>query len=173
MVDAQKYYRALPARLKKFGLAVAPEKTRIIPFSRYHPDGSTSFDFLGFEYRWVRNHKKEPVLRRRTSRKKFRASIQHFQQWCREHRNERLKKFFSSVNTKLRGYYNYYAITGNSRSCTRFHWIAEHTMFKWLNRRSQRRSFNWTQFRAALDRYLTVKPHVHRLPISQLKLPFR
>lgn len=166
--DAQKFYGALPKRLEKFGLSVAPEKTRILSFSRYKPDGSTSFDFLGFEYRWVLNPKNQPVIRRRTSRKKLRASIQHFQQWCREHRNDRLKKFFDLVNAKFRGYYNYYGVIGNSLSLTQFHRIAEATMFKWLNRRSQRRSFNWTEFRRTLDRYVTVKPHVHQrnLPIQ-------
>jgi len=170
--DAEKFYRALPKRLAKFKLTVAPEKTRIVPFSRYKPDGVSCFDFLGFEYRWVLNKKGEPVIRRRTSRKKFRASIAHFKQWCREHRNERLDKFFSVVNSKLRGYHNYYGIKGNSVSISRFQHAAERLMYKWLNRRSQRRSFNWTQFRVTLDRYLTVRPIVHDPRRSQLRLSF-
>ena len=170
--DAEKFFRSLPKRLNKFGLTVAPEKTRIIPFSRYQPDGLTCFDFLGFKFRWVLNRKDQPVIRRRTSSKKFRSSIMNLNQWCKEHRNDRLKKFFRSANSKLRGHYNYYGVRGNSESITRFHRIAERTMFKWLNRRSQRRSFNWTQFRLTLDRYLTVKPLVHVNRDSQLSFQF-
>lgn len=171
--DAQKFYDALPDRLKKFGLLVAAEKTRLLSFSRYKADGSSSFDFLGFEYRWVLNRKSQPVIRRRTSRKKFRASIQHFQSWCREHRNDRLNKFFDLVNSKLRGYYNYYGVQGNSASIARFHRIAEETMFKWLNRRSQRRSFNWTEFRQALSRYGLMQPRVRTSEQNSAQRLFR
>lgn len=51
--DAQKFYRVLPKRLKKFALSLADDKTRIIPFSRYQPYGIMSFDFLGFEYAYA------------------------------------------------------------------------------------------------------------------------
>jgi len=70
--DAQRFYRELEERLKKFGLAVAAAKTRVIPFSRYR-SGETSFEFLGFEFRWGKDRQGQNRLQRRTSRKKFRA----------------------------------------------------------------------------------------------------
>ena len=37
--DAVRFYGALPGRLEKFGLTVAPEKTQILRFSRYSMTG--------------------------------------------------------------------------------------------------------------------------------------
>lgn len=72
--DAQRFYRELAERLQKFGLELAAEKTRVIPSSRYR-QGETSFDFLGFEFRWGTDRKGQARLKRRTSRKKFRSSV--------------------------------------------------------------------------------------------------
>jgi RNA-directed DNA polymerase len=69
--DAQRFYGELGERLQKFGLELAADKTRVIPFSRYRR-AETSFDFLGFEFRWGTDSKGQARLKRRTSRKKFR-----------------------------------------------------------------------------------------------------
>src|SRR5436853_315455 len=71
--EAQRFYSELEERLRKFGLELAAEKTRVIPFSRYRR-GETSFDFLGFEFRWGTDRKGRARLQRHTSRKKLRSS---------------------------------------------------------------------------------------------------
>ena len=52
--DAHRFYRVMPGRLEKFGLQVAPEKTRILRFSRFHPGLRRCFAFLDFELYWNR-----------------------------------------------------------------------------------------------------------------------
>ena len=52
----------------------------------------------------------------------------------------------SSLRLKLRGYWNYYRVLGNSAMTWRYHAAVMRLVFKWLNRRSQRRSFSWTKF---------------------------
>lgn len=52
--DAERFYRKLPERLGKFGLCISEEKTRIVRFSKYRMEYQSRFDFLGFEFRWVR-----------------------------------------------------------------------------------------------------------------------
>ena len=42
--DAEKFYRVLAKRLSKFGLEVAAEKTKIIPFSRWQKEYNNSFE---------------------------------------------------------------------------------------------------------------------------------
>ena len=54
--DAQRFYSELAERLRKFGLELAADKTRVIPFSRFRR-GETSFEFLGFEFRWGTDRK--------------------------------------------------------------------------------------------------------------------
>ncbi|MBA3256704.1 MAG: hypothetical protein H0T64_08650 [Pyrinomonadaceae bacterium] len=90
--DAQRFYKELEERLRKFGLEVAAAKTRVIPFSRYH-SGETSFEFLGFEFRWGKDRQGRDRLKRRTSRKKFRSSLKRAAEWCKN-RHLRMKEQF-------------------------------------------------------------------------------
>jgi len=50
--DAERFYRALGARLESFGLEVAEEKTNLLRFSPQDWRKSGTFEFLGFELRW-------------------------------------------------------------------------------------------------------------------------
>lgn len=158
--DAERFYRVLPKRLGKFGLEVAPDKTRMIPFSKWDLKGSGAFDFLGFEHRWIRAVRGRIYVRRKTSRKKFRNSIRTVKEWCRKNRSLHLKNFFRIMNMKLNGYYNYYGLLGNSKSLWSFYEVIVRIIFKWLNRRSQRKGFNWEQFQGVLDFYGLEKPRI-------------
>ena len=81
--EAQRFYNELEERLRKFGLELAQDKTRVMPFSRYH-QGETSFEFLGFEFRWGVDRKGRARLKRRTARKKLRNSLKRVTEWCRQ-----------------------------------------------------------------------------------------
>lgn len=145
--DAQRFYKALGLRLEKFGLQLAADKTKIIQFDAHGQDAKASFDFLGFEFRWEHDWKGRAFLGRRTARKKLRKSLAAFAQWIREHRSLKLRETMRLVNSKLRGYYNYYGIPGNSKSLNQFFWEVTQLLRKWLNRRSQKRSLRWRNMR--------------------------
>lgn len=166
--DAKRFHQELKARLAKFRLDLTAAKTRVISFSQNHLPGKTCFDFLGFEYRWGRDREGKSHLKRRTSRKKLRESIKRFKTWCKEECRRRPEELFKVLNAKLRGYYNYYGIKGNSASLAQFHTSAMRILFKWLNRRSQRHSYNWDGFRALLKQFCVEKPRiVSRRPFSK------
>ena len=158
--DAERFYRVLGKRLGKFGLEAAAEKTRVIPFDRDSPSGKSGFEFLGFEFYWGKDRGGRPHLKRRTSRKKLKASLNRFAAWCRENRNLRLMILFRQLNAKLRGYFNYYGVVGNYASLNQFFWQAMRILFKWLNRRSQRRSFNWQGFQELLKHFRVEQPRI-------------
>ena len=158
--DAERFYRVLGKRLGKFGLEAAAEKTRVIPFDRDSPSGKSGFEFLGFEFYWGKDRGGRPHLKRRTSRKRLRASLNRFAAWCRENRNLRLMILFRQLNAKLRGYFNYYGVVGNYASLNQFFWQAMRILFKWLNRRSQRRSFNWQGFQELLKHFRVEQPRI-------------
>jgi RNA-directed DNA polymerase len=162
--DAERFYRVLGKRLGKFGLEVATDKTRIIPFHRDPPSGKSRFDFLGFEFYWGKDRGGRPHLKRRTARKKLRASLNRFSVWCKKNRNLRLKTLFRKLNAKLRGYYNYYGVVGNYVSLYQFFRRASRILFKWLNRRSQRRSYNWYGFRELLEHFHVEQPRITGRP---------
>jgi RNA-directed DNA polymerase len=118
--DAERFDTVLGQRLEKFGLELSGAKTRIIPFSRHRQAGKTSFEFLGFEFRWGKDRKGRDHLKRRTARKKLRASLQRFTGWCQENRHLRLPVLFQRLNAKLRGYYKYDGVHGNAASLKAF-----------------------------------------------------
>jgi len=163
--DAQRYYSELEERLRKFGLELAAEKTRVIAFSRYRR-GETSFDFLGFEFRWGIDRKGQARLKRRTSRKKFRNSVKRVAEWCKQNRHRRVREQFKRLNAKLRGYYNYYGVRGNYASLNEFYQLVQRLHLKWLNRRSQRQSYTWAGYRALTQYFALARPHIVGRPKS-------
>lgn len=149
--DAEEFYKCLNGRLEKFRLEVAPEKTNIIQFSRFSKDDNKTFEFLSFEFRWGGSRKGKRIVKKRTSRKKLRASVANFTQWVKENRSKGLKYLIKTLNSKYRGYWNYYGVIGNYASLYTFYDQTQRILFKWLNRRSQRLSYNWNSFQQMLD----------------------
>lgn len=168
--EAEWFYRELPKRLNKFGLKVAADKTRILSFSKFRMHENSRFDFLGFEFRWGINRQGKPQIKRRTSRKKLSQSIVNFTKWCREHRNYPIRYIFRMLNSKLRGYYNYYGIIGNYDSLKEYFYHVARILYKWLNRRSDRRSYNWRGFNELLKHYGILRPRITQLRNYQLAL---
>jgi RNA-directed DNA polymerase len=169
--DAERFYNELGERLGKFGLEVAAEKTRVIPFHRRPPSGKSRFQFLGFEFYWGKDRDGKPHLKHRTSRKKLRNSIKRFTEWCKKNRNLKPRILFRRLNAKLRGYYNYYGVIGNYDSLYQFFQQVKRILFKWLNRRSQRRSYNWKGFNQLLEHYKIERPRIkRRYKTRQLRL---
>jgi RNA-directed DNA polymerase len=158
--DAQRFYKALIERLARFGLEVAKDKTQVIEFSHCKARAKTKFDFLGFEFRWIVGRSRKPLLMRRTSRNKLRASLANFKAWFQKHSGLAKKILFAKLNRKLLGYYNYYGVTGNSQSLNSFVYQVIGLLFKWLNRRSQRKSYKWEGFMELIKCFGIVKPRI-------------
>ena len=158
--DAEGFYRRLPERLGKFGLEPSVAKTKVIPFDREPPTGKGRFEFLGFEFHWGKDRKGKPHLKCRTARKRLRASLTRFAQWCRHIRNLEPWELFRQLNAKLRGYNQYYGVVGNYRGLEQFYHQALRILFKWLNRRSQRRSYTWRGFEELLKYHRVEQPRI-------------
>jgi RNA-directed DNA polymerase len=158
--DAEMFYASLGDRLKKFNLEVAPEKTNIIPFGRHQEGSSLFFDFLSFEFRWGVSLKGKKIVTRRTSRKKLRNSVANFTDWIKKNRCVKLKLLIKKLNSKYRGYWNYYGVIGNYSSLAIFYKQTKDLLFKWLNRRSQRISYNRKTFDQMLDSMNIAKPRI-------------
>ncbi len=158
--DAERFYKALSQRLERFGLQVAEDKTRIIAFSHCKVRVKTKFDFLGFEFRWGVNRWGKPILKRRTSREKLKASLANFKVWFIENCGLPKKTLFGKLNRKLRGYYNYYGVRGNYQSLNSLVYRIWQLLYKWLNRRSQRKSYNVTGFKELVKDFGIAKPKI-------------
>jgi len=156
--DARWFLETLKKRLGKFQLEVAPEKTRMLRFSRDTQAPNEAFEFLGFEFRWVRSRRGKMWVRRRTSPKKLQASINAFTEWIKRNRHLPIKIIMRKVAQKFRGYWNYYGVIGNMKSLTDVSRACTITLFKWLNRRSQKRSYTWAGFNEMCEHFGKPSP---------------
>jgi RNA-directed DNA polymerase len=98
--EAEAFDQALKARLAKFGLEVAADKTKTLRFGQNGGPYNGRFDFLGFEFYWEPDRKGRPRVKRRTATKKWRAGTQRIREWIREHRHDRLSRTLKTLRAK-------------------------------------------------------------------------
>jgi hypothetical protein len=118
------------------------------------------FDFLGFEFSWGRGCRGQPNVQRRTSRKKLRGAVARFTEWIKAERHRPLGELMGTLTAKYTDHWNYYGTVGNSKSLNRYCYETSRILFKWLDRRSQRRSYTWEAFHRLLQRFKVPPPPV-------------
>src|SRR5215467_12336410 len=166
--DAMKFPAELAERLKKFGLEVEPTKTKVLEFgrdaerhARARRTKPETFDFLGFTHYCSRTKDGRRFrMKRVTSRKKFRAKLAALKEWLKRIRMKPMQWIMQRLGLKLRGHYQYYGVTDNYRGVARFYHEVRKMLYKWLNRRSQRRSYTWAAFEELLKALPLPKPRV-------------
>jgi len=168
--DAENYLLTLKERLGEFGLKVAEEKTKCIEFGRFARDNARKqgekpkeFTFLGFTHYSGKTKKGKFKVKRRTSHKKMNQSLHKFTGWAKKSRGVLRKgEMLRQARNRVVGHLNYYAITDNVRSCSNFVHYAKQSLFKWINRKSQRRAYTWPQFEQALTWMNWPKARIRR-----------
>lgn len=124
--DAKRVMHALRKRLNKFGLEVAEEKTRIIPFSRKMVT-KDKFEFLGFMFLFVRSRYGNRRLGIITSPKKLKAKRAALKGWLKHRMHDPMVQTLEKLKLALQGHYNYYGVNGNFISMDKFRWYAMKT----------------------------------------------
>jgi group II intron reverse transcriptase/maturase len=159
--DLQEFRRVTDGRLRKFNLELSKEKTRVIEFTRFETEKSESFTFLGFEYRWGVSRENKPLVKMRTAKKKFKLALAAMGSWIKSERSKLgTAMIMEKLRAKLLGHYNYYGVSGNYEMLSSFYHQVCLIIFKWLNRRSQRKSCNWQGFREMLERFRIPLPRI-------------
>jgi hypothetical protein len=161
--EARRYLGELRERLAKFGLKLAEAKSGIVRFHR-HDLQSGVFTFLGFDFYWANTRRTFRTVKRRTNKKKFRVSLAALQEWLRENRSQRLRWLGERLCAKFQGHWNYYGVISNSPSLQAYWFSAKRLVFKWLNRRSQRRSYSWATFGEMWQTLGIPEPRIVEIP---------
>lgn len=163
--EAETFRRKLEERLAKYGLSLAEEKTKILEFGRFAAENRKksgegkpeTFDFLGFTFYCGMDGKKRFFrCRVRTSKKKYRSKVLKMKEWIKRHRMMPVEELVRKINEKLAGHYQYYGVTDNMREIKGFQNATKWLLFKWLNRRSQRRSYSQNDFFIGLLRTFPI-----------------
>lgn len=151
--DAKAVMEVLPRRLAMFGLELATDKTRILPFGRVSGT-KDSFDFLGFTFYNTRTRTGKYRVGVRSSAKKLKAKRQAVKAWLKENMHKPISETMTKLNRKVEGHYDYYGVNGNFEALVKFAWYVRYTAFRMFNRRSQKRSMKWETFDRIWNYYM-------------------
>ena len=140
--DADRFFRALPQRLAKFGLTLADDKTRVVPFGRQHwrphQPRPEHFDFLGFRHHLSQDRQGRMTLVRLPSPKSQRKFLQGVKQWLKRYRHAPPRWQQQQLTQKLRGFYQYFAVSHTTASLDGVRYGVQWYWYRALARRSQR-----------------------------------
>ena len=140
--DALDLIEVLDEQLSRYKLTLNRDKTHLVRFGpgwdgRGGP-GSGSFDFLGFTHISGRDRRGRYLVKRKTSRKRFRRAVKAMSGWCRKNRHRPLEWQWRELKRKMAGHYEYYGIRGNYEALARYRQVVWKAWFHSLRRRSQK-----------------------------------
>jgi hypothetical protein len=99
----------------------------------------------------------------RTSKKKFQLALAALLSWIKKERSKlgtAALLIIIKLKQKLQGHWNYYGVSGNCEMLKRFNSQACRLVFKWLNRRTQKKSCNWVGFKEMLSYFKVPSPRI-------------
>lgn len=174
--EAYKFFGDLKERLRKFNLEIAEDKSKAIPFGKYAKERCNrkgqkkppTFNFLGFTHYCSESKNGNFRVKRKTDKKKMRNKLKQTKEWLKANRTRNIHDVMTRLKRSLVGYYNYYCITDNTPTVDEFRDKVRGLLFKWMNRRSQKKSFNWKKFVLFLKKFPLPRPKV-KVSIYELR----
>jgi RNA-directed DNA polymerase len=170
--EAERFRSDFRERLKKFGLELHSEKTRLIEFGRYAQqnrqrkgEGKTAtFDFLGFTHISGKNRNGQFAVRRTTIRKRMRAKLREIKQQLRMRMHDPMQQTGEWLRSVVQGYFNYHAVPGNMDSLWAFRVRLARLWRNVLRRRSQKSRPNWVYIDGLLTQWVPRPRLLHPWP---------
>ena len=171
--DAEAFLEQLRERMRKFGLELHPDKTRLIEFGRFAEanrkqkgKGSPeTFDFLGFTHICGKTRKGGwYTVRRQTVKKRLRSKLQAVKQELRKRWHERIADTGKWLRSVVQGYFNYHAVPGNFATLRTYRREVARMWLRALRRRSQKHRLTWERFAKIVDQYLPKPRILHPYP---------
>ena len=167
--EALEFYGTLKRRMEHFGLKLEEKKSRLLDFGRFAAENRRrarkgkpeTFDFLGFTHYCAKSRYGRFRVKRKTSRKKFNKKCREIHQRIRDMRTQPVRFIIGKLNQILTGYFHYYGITDNFDSLNNFCYKVRTSLFYWLNRRSQKKSYNWVGFNQLLREIPLARPRIY------------
>jgi RNA-directed DNA polymerase len=170
--DARRFLADLPGRLAKFGLELAPEKTRLIEFGRFAAERRAArglgrpetFQFLGFTHICAKTRDGRFMLKRITDSKRMRAKLREVKDELKRRRHLPIPEQGKWLGSVVRGHLAYYAVPGNGKATWAFRGQAIWHWRRALRRRSQRTRLNWERMERLATRWLPPARAIHPWP---------
>ena len=161
--EAVRFFEDIKVRLAFYNLEINEEKSGKIDFST---KSGNIFHFTNFTFFWSTNRgSKTKRLRVKTKKERLKKAIVSVNDWLKDNRNRfTTEKIWIHIKSILRGHYNYFGLACNRPKLVHFYYEVSGLLYKWLNRRSQRKSINGAKFKRMLLRDpLPFPPDVRKL----------
>jgi RNA-directed DNA polymerase len=171
--DAERFLHELGERFEKFGLALHPDKTRLIEFGRFAAENRRkrgerkpeTFTFLGFTHLCGRTLKGGGfIVKRMTATKRLRAKLQEVKHELTQRRHEPIPRQGKWLRGVVQGYFNYHGVSGNIAALDVFQAETTRYWLRALRRRGQRRRMTWKRFRPHVARWIPRPKILHPYP---------
>ncbi|MDR1541960.1 MAG: group II intron reverse transcriptase/maturase [Clostridiales bacterium] len=167
--DAYYFPPASAERFALFGLEPGQAKTRLAEFGKYAGKNRKTrgrkkpetFDFLGSARCCSKSRVGRFRAERKTARKKFQLKLKELNLRLKQNRRLRLKDLFGAINLKLKGRCQYCGTAGNYESLSDYPHYVKAMLYKWLNRRSEKKSCAWEGFQELLKAFPLARPHIY------------
>ena len=176
--EAERFLEAMRERFAKFGLALHPQKTRLIEFGRYAEQRRKekglgrpeTFDFLGFTHCCSKTRQGGFKILRLTVKKRLRATLAAIRDKLEKKRHEPIKQVGAWLKRVVRGYFNYHAVPDNLKRLKGFRHAVSRAWFKQLRRRSQQDKMTWERFDRLARQFIPFPLRVHPYPPERFAL---
>lgn len=167
--DSVLFLEELKERFSKFGLNLSEEKTKTIAFGRKAWERTQvagekvmTFNFLGFTHYCKANRRGKFVIGHKTAKGNLASKLRATKLWLKKVRSLlKLKEWWPVLKAKLIGHYNYFGISGNYRSIARYYRLIVSLVFRWINRRSQKKSMTRERYLYYLKCNPLPKPRIY------------
>ena len=165
--DARRFQAVLKKRLGRYSLELAEDKTKLLRFGRFaerdiqrdvegHSPGT--FDFLGFTHYCGHSRSGRFKLKRKTATKKLRSKYADLKDWLRHNLTQPITDVWATLNSKLQGHSQYYAIHDNWLWLLKYREGVQRFAYRWICRRSQKGRISLRDYHRYLERNPLVSP---------------
>ena len=170
--DAARLGHELRERLRRFGLEIHPDKTRLIMFGRFAASRRArmgkgkpeTFDFLGLKHICAETGAGKFLLARHTTPSRMRTRLRSIRAELRKRMHRPIPEQAAWLANVVRGYFAYHSVPTNMRAMDAFRTQIIRTWHKSLRRRSQRSRMNWERMRQLADRWIPRPRVLHPWP---------
>ncbi len=178
VIGVEKYYDAktliaeLHDRFALFGLALHPDKTRLIEFGKFAQERRerrgqgkpATFAFLGFLHVCAKSRQGRFLLRRQTRPDRMRATLQAIKQQLRRRMHDSIEAQGQWLRRVVRGYFAYHSVPTNTQAMAVFRHRVTRLWRQILSRRSQNAYVPWCTIEAIVKCWLPKVRVVHPWP---------
>jgi RNA-directed DNA polymerase len=174
--DGERFLSELVERLKRFGLELHAQKTRLIEFGRHAEEDRQSrgegkpetFNFLGFTHSCAKTRKGRFVVLRQTMRQRWQRKLKEVKAELRRRMHTSVPTMGQYVRSVILGYMRYYAVPMNAVSVSDFRMAVGRIWWRVLERRSQKAHVSWAQMERRIARWVPPTRVCHPYPWQRL-----